>query len=197
MTDCTPYNIPQSDLEIARVAFQRFSRGLLSDDELRAEHREIEDSWYLWKADLAAEDFQDYPRRIVENAIAWDEARLVEIVRLMERRVRARIMRERAGTLRTDASSGDDWATRFDRLRRVNIVTALGTLGVELTRRGREWKGLCPFHHDRTPSFSVNEELGLWYCYVCAFGGDLVEFSCRVHGTSRVEAARYLEETLG
>jgi DNA primase len=45
-----------------------------------------------------------------------------------------------------------------------------------LKRRGREYVGLCPFHSEKTPSFSLNAEKGLWHCYGCGKGGDLIKF---------------------
>lgn len=45
-----------------------------------------------------------------------------------------------------------------------------------LKKRGREYVGLCPFHSEKTPSFSLNAEKGLWHCYGCGKGGDLIKF---------------------
>jgi len=47
---------------------------------------------------------------------------------------------------------------------------------VELRRSGKELTGLCPFHTEKTPSFSVNEEKGLFYCHGCGEGGDVIGF---------------------
>ncbi len=46
----------------------------------------------------------------------------------------------------------------------------------ELKRAGKEWSGLCPFHSEKSPSFTVNEEKSVWYCFSCAEGGDLIAF---------------------
>ena len=62
----------------------------------------------------------------------------------------------------------------------------------QLHRSGREWKGLCPFHSEKTPSFSVNEEMGLWYCHGCLEGGDVIAFVMKAEGLSFKEAVAHL-----
>ncbi len=47
---------------------------------------------------------------------------------------------------------------------------------VTLRKRGREYVGLCPFHAEKTPSFSLNAEKQVWHCYGCDAGGDLISF---------------------
>jgi DNA primase catalytic core len=59
---------------------------------------------------------------------------------------------------------------------RVDLVALVRTHGVTLTRAGREWKGLCPFHEERTPSFHVNPQKQLYHCFGCGAGGDAIEF---------------------
>ena len=53
---------------------------------------------------------------------------------------------------------------------------------VALTKRGREWKGLCPFHDDHHASLSVNAEKLVWFCPVCGTGGDAFDFLARAEG---------------
>lgn len=62
----------------------------------------------------------------------------------------------------------------------------------QLRRTGREWKGLCPFHSEKTPSFRVNEEKGLWYCFGCGEGGDLVHFIEKIEGIDFKGALEFL-----
>ncbi len=64
----------------------------------------------------------------------------------------------------------------IDEVRR--SVDALQIIGevVALKRRGSRWVGLCPFHAEKTPSFTVNEE-GLWHCFGCGVGGDIFRFA--------------------
>ncbi|MBQ8080542.1 MAG: hypothetical protein IJ240_01445 [Clostridia bacterium] len=54
----------------------------------------------------------------------------------------------------------------------VQIVSAY----LPLKRDGRRYWGLCPFHHEKTPSFSVTPELNLYYCFGCKAGGNVVQF---------------------
>jgi len=51
-----------------------------------------------------------------------------------------------------------------------------------LKRSGRNYFGLCPFHKEKTPSFSVNPELGLFKCFGCGEGGDVIKFLERIEG---------------
>lgn len=62
--------------------------------------------------------------------------------------------------------------------------------------RGR-WKGLCPFHQEKTPSFYVDEEKGLFYCFGCKAGGDLFAFVQRAEGLDFPEALERLAEEAG
>ena len=57
----------------------------------------------------------------------------------------------------------------------VNPVEVIGGY-VRLRKVGKEHKGLCPFHNERTPSFGVNEASGAWYCFGCGKGGDIISF---------------------
>jgi len=51
---------------------------------------------------------------------------------------------------------------------------------VSLRRAGKEFIGLCPLHSEKSPSFSVNEEKGLYYCHGCGGGGDVITFVRKV-----------------
>jgi DNA primase catalytic core len=64
---------------------------------------------------------------------------------------------------------------------------------VALKRSGRIWKGLCPFHNEKTPSFQVNPELGRWHCFgQCAEGGDIYKFLQKVDNLTFPEALERL-----
>ena len=58
---------------------------------------------------------------------------------------------------------------------RADIVAVIGR-HVSLRRVGTEHKGHCPFHNDKKPSFTVNPRKGVWACFVCGVGGDVIDF---------------------
>lgn len=58
----------------------------------------------------------------------------------------------------------------------LSIVDLVGRDGVELRRVGTRWVGRCPFHTERTPSFSVDGEAGRFHCFGCGVGGDVFDF---------------------
>jgi DNA primase len=66
-----------------------------------------------------------------------------------------------------------------------------------LRQQGRRWTGLCPFHGERTPSFSVNAEEGLYYCFGCQASGDAISFVRAVEHMDFADAVRYLAERAG
>jgi hypothetical protein len=68
-----------------------------------------------------------------------------------------------------------------------SIVEIVG-MYVHLCRAGKELTGLCPFHTEKTPSFTVNEEKGVFYCHGCHDGGDVIDFVRKRKGLSYCEA---------
>ncbi len=68
---------------------------------------------------------------------------------------------------------------------------------VRLVRRGRELTGLCPFHKEKTPSFTVNEEKGFFHCFGCGAHGDVIGFVMRDEGLSFPEAVERLAGDAG
>lgn len=79
---------------------------------------------------------------------------------------------------------------------RVDIVDLVGRY-VELRRAGRNFKGLCPFHQERGPSFNVNPERKGYKCFGCGAGGDAIRFVMEIEGKSFPEALRKLGELYG
>jgi DNA primase len=79
---------------------------------------------------------------------------------------------------------------------RVEIVSIISET-VKLTRKGRSYTGLCPFHREKTPSFSVNPEKGFFYCFGCKEKGTAFDFLMKVEGMSFPEAARRLADHAG
>ena len=70
----------------------------------------------------------------------------------------------------------------------VQIVSAY----VPLKKNGSRYWGLCPFHHEKTPSFSVNAEQNLYYCFGCKAGGNVVQFVQEMERLTYPEAVEYL-----
>jgi DNA primase len=68
---------------------------------------------------------------------------------------------------------------------------------VALKPAGRNFKGLCPFHGEKTPSFVVNPERGTWHCFGCSEGGDLFSFVQKIENLSFVEARERLARRAG
>lgn len=64
---------------------------------------------------------------------------------------------------------------------------------VTLRRSGREHIGLCPFHPEKTPSFTVNEYKGVFYCHGCGEGDDVIAFVQKVEGVGFLEALSILD----
>ena len=80
--------------------------------------------------------------------------------------------------------------------RKIDIVSIVGSY-VVLKKLGRHHKGLCPFHSEKTPSFMVNEEMGLYKCFGCGAGGDVIKFLMEIEGIEFREALERLAEKAG
>lgn len=78
-------------------------------------------------------------------------------------------------------------------------VSLSGVVGrkVKLVKRGREHSGLCPFHNEKTPSFTVSEDKGFFHCFGCGAHGDVIGFVMRTEGLSFPEAAEKLANEAG
>lgn len=68
---------------------------------------------------------------------------------------------------------------------------------VRLTRKGREHIGLCPFHKEKTPSFTVNEDKGFYHCFGCGAHGSVIDFVMNTEGMSFPEAVERLAGEAG
>ncbi|CAA7619790.1 DNA primase [Candidatus Terasakiella magnetica] len=85
----------------------------------------------------------------------------------------------------------------LDELRnRVPLVSVVGRR-VKLARKGREHQGLCPFHNEKTPSFTVNEDKGFYHCFGCGAHGDAIGFEMRTGHLSFTEAVERLAAEAG
>jgi len=77
-----------------------------------------------------------------------------------------------------------------------DIVQLIGER-VRLRRVGTRWSGLCPFHQEKTPSFTVNPERQIWHCFGCSKGGDVFAFLMEMDKVSFPEALATLGEHAG
>lgn len=78
----------------------------------------------------------------------------------------------------------------------VNIVDVISPF-VQLRKRGRNYLGLCPFHTEKTPSFTVSEEKQIFHCFGCHIGGNVFKFLMEYEKISFVEAVQELAEQSG
>lgn len=76
---------------------------------------------------------------------------------------------------------------------RVDIVSVVSGY-LQLKKDGRRYWGLCPFHNEKTPSFSVNADLNLYYCFGCKAGGNVVQFVMEMERVSFQEAVKILAD---
>ena len=80
----------------------------------------------------------------------------------------------------------------LDRIREAVPVSEIVRQYVDLKRRGREFVGLCPFHAEKTPSFTVNDEKRFGHCFGCGWHGDVIRFVIEHEGQSFPDAVAYL-----
>jgi DNA primase len=97
----------------------------------------------------------------------------------------------RAGGPRRGA---DDWV---ERVRAASDIVEVVGQTVTLKRVGRNWMGLCPFHKEKTPSFSVNAERQFYHCFSCKAGGDVFKFVQETEKVGFLEAAELLSRRAG
>jgi DNA primase len=87
--------------------------------------------------------------------------------------------------------------TFIDDLRRqADIVRVVGDY-VSLKKKGANWMACCPFHQEKTPSFSVNPSKNIFYCFGCGKGGSVFNFVMELEGLSFPEAVRVVAEKAG
>src|SRR5580700_1011795 len=99
------------------------------------------------------------------------------------------------GEMRTEASSSfDDVKSRV--LQATDIVALVGQ-SVRLKRRGKDFVGLCPFHQEKTPSFSVSPSKQRFYCYGCEKGGNAIDFVMLRDRIEFKDGLRILAEAAG
>ncbi|HEY5154025.1 MAG TPA: DNA primase [Acidimicrobiales bacterium] len=83
------------------------------------------------------------------------------------------------------------------RVRETADIVSVISDHLQLKRVGRRWVGLCPFHAEKSGSFSVNQEQGLYYCFGCGAKGDVITFVREIEHTDFVGAVEYLAGKTG
>jgi DNA primase len=82
-------------------------------------------------------------------------------------------------------------------VRAATDIVALVSEHAALRQQGRRWVGLCPFHTEKTPSFSVNAQEGFYYCFGCQASGDAITFVRATEHMDFADAVRFLADRAG
>ncbi len=86
---------------------------------------------------------------------------------------------------------------KIDEVRSATDIVDVISAYVALKKRGKNYTGLCPFHQEKTPSFSVSAEKQMYYCFGCGQGGNVITFLMQHDKLSFIEAVRALAERAG
>lgn len=85
----------------------------------------------------------------------------------------------------------------IERLRSHFLMSEIIGKRIPIKKFGREWKACCPFHNEKTPSFTINDEKGFYHCFGCAAHGDAIEFIRKYERLSYPEAIETLARDAG
>ncbi|HEX6072106.1 MAG TPA: DNA primase, partial [Sphingomicrobium sp.] len=85
----------------------------------------------------------------------------------------------------------------LDELRARTTLSGIIAPSVKLIRAGREWKACCPFHNEKTPSFTVNDDKGFYHCFGCGAHGDAIRFLTDHRGMPFMDAVKELAAKAG
>ena len=85
----------------------------------------------------------------------------------------------------------------IDDIKSNNDIVDIISQYVILKRSGRNFLGLCPFHKEKTPSFSVSADKQIFHCFGCGIGGDVISFICKIDNVNYKEAIEILAEKAG
>ena len=80
---------------------------------------------------------------------------------------------------------------------RVDIVEFIRQYLPHLKKAGKYWKACCPFHKEKTPSFTVNPDKGYYYCFGCQEGGDVIAFLRKMENLTFNEALKKMADFAG
>ena len=82
----------------------------------------------------------------------------------------------------------------LNKLRDTIRISDIVSKKIKLQKRGKDFFGLCPFHKEKTPSFSVNNEKNFYYCFGCGAQGDAIKFIQETHNLNFVEAVKLIAD---
>jgi DNA primase len=82
----------------------------------------------------------------------------------------------------------------IEEIRLNNNIVDIISQNVKLTKKGNGYFGLCPFHNEKTPSFSVSEEKQMYYCFGCGAGGNVITYVMEYENYSFIEGIKYLAD---
>ncbi|MDH7637590.1 DNA primase [Sphingomonas oryzagri] len=85
----------------------------------------------------------------------------------------------------------------LDELRARTLLSALIGKTTKLQRAGREWKACCPFHNEKTPSFTINDDKGFYHCFGCGAHGDAIRWMTDQRGLPFMDAVKELAQAAG
>ena len=85
-----------------------------------------------------------------------------------------------------------EFDAEISRVKAAVNISAVVSSTLKLTRRGREFVACCPFHSEKTPSFTVNDERGFYHCFGCGSHGDVFDWLKSQHGMTLLEAVEHL-----
>ncbi len=86
---------------------------------------------------------------------------------------------------------GPDW---LDQLKQKNDIVSIVSRYVRLDKKGSKYWGCCPFHNEKTPSFTVMQDEGLFYCFGCKEHGDVISFVQKIESCEFMDAVKILAE---
>src|SRR3990167_2292179 len=85
----------------------------------------------------------------------------------------------------------------LDELRARLTLSSVVMRSTKLQRAGREWKACCPFHSEKSPSFTVSDEKGFYHCFGCGAHGDAISWMTDQRGLSFMDAVKELASEAG
>ena len=85
----------------------------------------------------------------------------------------------------------------LDELRSRVTLSSVIMRTTKLQKAGREWKACCPFHNEKTPSFTVSDEKGFYHCFGCGAHGDAIRWMTDQRGLSFMDAVKELASEAG